>query len=279
MRFTRNEFDIMVNELLYTTPISYNMLCSIAEKTIRSSVAYWCCTDRYLRCSGYEDDIMQEIHLRLIQRTVSHFLLKNGINEPYNNDPEGFEDWMFTLAKNIKCDFSEKIRKRIFNTENLDDPIFENIPDDDTSDKYDNEERIERLKRALDVVLSSDLSVYKVLTWLAQFLFVLETGVTKIQSNVLILAAFEELTLYDMYNKLLMASRKIPWVVITNAQNDKILAALRKTRENGVSYGETKYKDFFMKHNGEISGKKSISDWANRMNDMVKRKTNENGAK
>ena len=27
-----------------------------------------------------------------------------------------------------------------------------------------------------------------------------------------------------------------------------------------------------MKHNGEISGKKSISDWVNRRNDMIKKK-------
>lgn len=32
MRFTRDEFDVMVNELLYKDPISFDMLCQIAEK-------------------------------------------------------------------------------------------------------------------------------------------------------------------------------------------------------------------------------------------------------
>ena len=30
-----------------------------------------------------------------------------------------------------------------------------------------------------------------------------------------------------------------------------------------------------MKQNGEVSGKKSVSDWMNRMNDMIRRKTEE----
>ena len=33
-----------------------------------------------------------------------------------------------------------------------------------------------------------------------------------------------------------------------------------------------------MKHNGEVSGKKSISDWMNRMNDMIKRRVETKGS-
>ena len=40
--FTKDEFDIMVNELLYKNPVSFDMLCQIAEKTLRSRVTQWC---------------------------------------------------------------------------------------------------------------------------------------------------------------------------------------------------------------------------------------------
>ena len=273
MRFTRAEFDIMVNELLYSTPISFGMLCRIAEKTLRPSVVIWCKTEDCLRDRGYEDDIMQEIHLRLIKTTVDYFLLRNGIREPFNDDPEGFEDWMFEVARNLKRDFANKVRNRDFKTVDVDDPTIGDIPSVDDGDEYQKEERIERLKRAFSTVLSSDVGVYKLLTWLAQFIFVLDRNVTKIKSNELIIAAFEEKTLYDMYDMLLSASEKIPWIVVTEEQNEKILCALRKKREDNVSYGETKYKSFFMKQNGAVSGKKSISDWVNRMNDMIKRKS------
>ena len=74
-----------------------------------------------------------------------------------------------------------------------------------------------------------------------------------------------------MYEIVLEASQKIPWIKITKEQDEKILSALRKTREDNVTYGESKYQSFFMKQNGKVSGKKSISDWVNRMNSMIKR--------
>ena len=276
MRFTRDEFNVMVNELLYKDPISFDMLCQIAEKTLRPSVVNWCKTEDCLRGRGYEDDIMQEIHLRLMKTTVDYFLLRDDIEGPYNDNPEGFEDWIFFVAKNIKRDFANKIRNRDFTTDDIDDPAIGEIPSSDYED--DTEENVDRLKQASSIVLSSDVGIYKVLTWLAQFIFILECDVSKIKSNELIITAFENKTLYDMYDMILTASNKIPWIVITREQNEKILEALRKRRNGNVSYGETKYKDFFMKHNGEVSGKKSISDWMNRMNDMIKRRVETKGS-
>lgn len=270
MRFTRDEFDVMVNELLYKDPISFDMLCQIAEKTLRPSVVNWCKTEDCLRGRRYEDDIMQEIHLRLMKTTIDYFLLRDDIEGPYNDNPEGFEDWIFFVAKNIKRDFANKIRNRDFTTDDIDDPAIGKIPSVDYED--DTEENVDRLKHAFSIVLSSDVGIYKVLTWMAQFIFILEYDISKIKSNELIITAFENKTLYDMYDMILTVSNKIPWIVITREQNEKILEALRKKRNGNVSYGETKYKDFFMKHNGEVSGKKSISDWMNRMNDMIKRR-------
>ena len=276
MRFTRDEFDVMVNELLYKDPISFDMLCQIAEKTLRPSVVNWCKTEDCLRGRGYEDDIMQEIHLRLMKTTVDYFLLRDDIEGPYNDNPEGFEYWIFFVAKNIKRDFANRIRNRDFTTDDIDDPAIGEIPSSDYED--DTEENVDRLKQAFSIVLSSDVGIYKVLTWLAQFIFILEYDVSKIKSNELIITAFENKTLYDMYDMISTASNKIPWIVITREQNEKILEALRKRRNGNVSYGETKYKDFFMKHNGEVSGKKSISDWMNRMNDMIKRRVETKGS-
>lgn len=270
MRFTKDEFNAMVNELLYKDPVSFDMLCQIAEKTLRPSVVNWCKIEECLRGRGYEDDIMQEIHLRLMKTVVDYFLLRDDIEGPYNDNPEGFEDWIFFVAKNIKRDFANKIRNRDFTTDDIDDPAIGEIPSSDYED--DAEEKVDRLKQAFSIVLSLDVGIYKVLTWLAQFIFILEYDVSKIKSNELIITAFENKTLYDMYDMILTASNKISWIVITREQNEKILEALRKRRKGNVSYGETKYKDFFMKHNGEISGKKSISDWMNRMNNMIKQK-------
>ena len=270
MRFTRDEFDVMVYELLNKEPISFDMLCQIIEKTLRPSVVNWCKNEACFRGREYENDIMQEIHLRLMKTTVDYFLLRDGVEGSYNDNPEGFEDWIFFVAKNIERDFANKIRNRDFTTEDIDNPTIGEIPSNDYED--DTEENIDRLKQAFSIVLSSNVGIYKVLTWIAQFIFILGLDVSKIKSNELIITAFANKTLCDMYKMILTASDKIPWIVITREQNEKILEALRKKRNGNVSYGETKYKEFFMKHNGEVSGKKSISDWMNRMNDMIKRR-------
>lgn len=269
MAFTKEEFDIMVDELLYRDPISFDMLCHIADKTLKATVSYWCNAEDCLRGRGFEGDIMQDIHLQLMKKTVDYFLLREGVDGAVNKDPEGFEDWMFTVAKNVKKAFANKVRSRDFKTERLDSPELEGVSNDGDQEA---QVRIERLKQALSVVLASDVSVYKVLTWLAQMIFMLDSDITKIESNQLIIEAFQDKTLYEMYDMLLSATGQIPWVVVTKKQDEKILAALQKPWDGKNTYGDTKYKAFFMKHNGEVSGKKSISDWVNRMNTIIKRK-------
>ena len=264
MRFTREEFDIMVNELLYKEPVSFEMLCKIAKKTLWSSVKSWCYIEEGLRGKRLEEDVMQDIYLRLIKKTVSGFLLRDDIAGPYNNDPEGFEDWMFTVARNLTHDNADKEKNNDINNGELD----ENIPlreDDDFSFVTD------RLQNALNIALSSRNSVYKILTWLAQYVFILQKNVMKIKSNDLIISAFENKTLFDMYEMILHASKQIPWLTLTDTQKEKILNDLRKECKNGVLYGETKYKDFFMMDKGAPSGKKSISDWTNRINKLIEK--------
>lgn len=271
MIFTQQEFDIMTDELLRCEPRKFDMLCHIAEKTLKSSVARWCRTEDCLRGRGYETDIMQEIQLRLIKTTVSRFLLRNGPGGPVNNDPEGFEDWLFVVARNQKRDFANKVRSVDFNTTGLDGSEAEEY----TEEMYDSDaaERMDRLSMAFSAVLDADVSVYKTLTWIAQFVFILNNDITKIKSNELIVTTFENKTLFEMYDMILTASQRIPFITITEKQHEKIMSALRKTPDGGVSYGETRYKEFFMKSNGKVSGKKSISDWVNRLNGMINKKT------
>ena len=268
MIFTQEEFQIMVDELLYQEPVSFDMLCHIAEKTLENKVKYWCSNDTALRNRGCEEDIMQEIYLRLIKTTVSGFLLKKSVNGVYNNDPEGFEDWLFRVARNIKKDFANRIRGRDIKTESLDELESQWLSE---RQQEELERRIERLGKAFDIVMAADASVYKVLSWLAQFLFILDRNITKIQSADEIIAAFEHTTLNEMYEKLRAVARRIPWVQITQSQDEKLRKALDKPWDGECTYGQVEFCMFFMKHNAQVAGKKSISDWSNRMNTLIRR--------
>jgi len=273
--FTVEEFNIMVDEVLCKNSEEsvFDMLAEIAEKTLRNSVYAWCMQDSRLRGRDYEGDIMQKIHLRLKKTVVDYFLLRDDIDGPYNNDPEGFRAWMFTVANNIKKDFAESVGKEDSRLINLED-CPPHIPAPESShDIEERDEHREILKKAFSIVLSSDVKVYKVLTWVAQFLFVASDYSTKIESSEVIVDAFQNKTLYDMYSIILDASSKIPWIVVTEEQNQRIVTALQKKYRGDVTYGQTKYSTFFMKNKGKVDGKKSISDWSNRINDIIRRKT------
>lgn len=261
--FTDEEFEIMISEMTDSAHPSSDMLCSIAEKTLRSKVRYWCSTDFVLRGRGMEDDIMQDIFIRLIKTTVTHFLVRKDRNGEVNRNPDEFKSWIFKVAERIKIDTANALRNRDYKARGFEDGEEEQIPDE----PYDDDEQSyqhETLAEAFKIVLESDARIYKILTWFAQSLFIIEFDVTKIQSNDAIITAFSEKTLFEMKDILLGFADKIDWIVIAPEQIEKINRALNAEFKNKL-IGEIKYKDFFMKK----GGKASISDWVNRMNRLI----------
>ena len=261
-QFTEQEFEKMISELTDESHPSFDTLCAIAEKTLRSRVRYWCATDSALAGKKLEDDIMQEIFLRLIKTTVTGFLFRKENNGEINNDPDGFKSFMFTVAERIKIDTANAERKRDSRTRGFIDGEEEKIPDEsgDGGDEY----RRERLAEAFNIVLESDAGVYKVLTWLAQSLFIIELDITKIRSNDAIISAFSEKTLFEMRDTVLEFAKKVDWITVSDEQIKRINKALNAAAGDKRT-GDIKYKDFFMKK----GGKATISDWVNRMNKMI----------
>ena len=262
---TAEEFQTMAEELLQRQPASFDTLYAIAERVLRPSLNRWCREDDTLRGRGCEEDIMQEIHIRLIKTTVTGFLLRNGVDGPVNDDPEGFEDWMFTVAHNVQRDYARRARLVAWRTTGLQEAQLSD--EENPYDTGEERQRQEKLAEAFSIVLEADVQIYKVLTWLDQCLFIIQLDVTKIRSNELILQSFENKTLYEMYDQLLQGAGQLSWLRITNGQKDHLQTALDAPYDDRHSYGHMKYSEFFMKK----GGKATISDWVNRMNNMIKR--------
>lgn len=267
--FSDEEFNCMVEELLCREPAAFDCLCSIACKTLSSSVRRWCRTDSALAGGDYEQDIMQEIYLRLIKTTVSSFLLRDGIDAPPNANPDGFSSWMFAVAKNIARDYSRRVRRSRFHTED-DDTALVTLADPQDAECERAGHVSEQLARAFSIVLNSDVQVYKVLTWLAQSLFLLRLDVTRIQSNEKILSEFSDRTLFGMRDIVVSMAETLPWLRLTAAQRDRIDAALYAPHHSGRLVGELTYKEFFMSK----GAKATVSDWVNRMDSLIKRESN-----
>lgn len=58
-----------------------------------------------LRGRGMEDEIMQDVFVRLLKITVTHFLSQKDINGESNIHPDKFQAWITTVAKkhHVRC--------------------------------------------------------------------------------------------------------------------------------------------------------------------------------
>ncbi len=262
-RFTDEEFETMVSELTDPAHSSFHMLCVIADKSLRSWVKHRCATDSALAGRGVEDDIMQDIFIRLIKTTLVSFLLKNDGNGETNRHPDKFKSWMFKVAERIVLDTRKALIRKDNRAHHFGGDEDWQFPDD--PGEPENELcRRETLAAAFAVVLDADVKVCKVLTWLAQSLFILKYDLTRIQSNAVVIAAFSEKTLFEMRDSLFACAADFDWLVITPAQQERIERALCAEYE-GKPIGEYRYREFFMKR----GGKASISDWVNRMDQLI----------
>ena len=264
MAFTVEEFNCMVNELLYLEEARFDMLVVIAERTLLPSIKKWCSTVPLLSCAEGYRDVMQDVHIKLIQKVIPRFLKKDGANGPVNNDPKGFKNWLFEVARNTFYDRVYEIN-RISNSSV--DPDGLDIVGETDVPTVDIIAREEELARAFDIVLDCNVSVYKTLTWIAEGVFMIRSESTAIEAKALIEKAFSQKTLYEMRDMIIAASDKVSWMKFTPSQKKRIDDALDAPFDEDRCYGEVQYSDFFMKK----GGKATISDWINRMNSYVKR--------
>lgn len=275
MVFTQEEFDIMVDELLGPNPTTYDMLCHISLKFLGPKVHHWCKTNGALRGRGLEDDILQDICLHLITVTVDKFFLKkNDLGEyAYPRDPATFGMWLKTVAMHKMLDYAKEVGGESNVTMQLREELFPGLAGIEFTDGSGADAL---LQEAFSIVLSSNAGVHKILTWLAQSVIVLNYNMTRIKARDKMLELFPKMTLADMYSVILLAASRITWLEITDEQHERIFMLLKKPWNEDLRYGEVSYESFFMRYKGEISPKKSISDWINRMDDEILRKLSGN---
>jgi hypothetical protein len=269
--FTREEFDIMIQEVLYQKPESYDMLCVITKKSVFSTIRDACYKIRCLRFRDLAEDILDDVYVKVMSNAVDGFLRKDGLDAPIQDDPEKFSGWVRTIARNTIIDYINTYSREDRRTAPLEDELGP-VGGWDPEKTEERQAHREQLEKAMRIVLDSDIGIYKVLTWLAMYTFMLVFDLTKIESNDQIIAAFEEKTLNEMYDTIRAAARWIPWLQVLEAYDEKIRAALQESFCEKQTYGETVYRDLFMKQNGVPSGKKSISDWENRIHTSIRKK-------
>lgn len=265
--FSGEEFDKMFQEIVGSEYICYDTLLYVSQRMLSASVRRWCYNDPALRGRQYEDDIMQEIQIRLIKNSVTGFFLRN--YEP-NYDPEGFKNWIFTVAINVKNDFAKKVRRIQFIEVKESDCGGEEYREEEL---LGSEESFERLNNAFKIVMESDSKIYKVLTWVAQLIIIVNSDVTKIESNDILIKQFDSMTLDSMLELIVEQATAVPWLRLEEEMISYVRSRLDEKSPDGRRMGDKLYSDFYMKK----GAKASISDWVNRMNNYVVKEEKHNG--
>lgn len=258
--FSVEEFKILQDELTGEVK-RHDMLIKLARKTLLGAVYNWCRQYPTLKGCGYEEDIMQNICLRLIKYCGYDFKFKTDDLEQNSRE---FKSWLFAVAINEFTDFKKKKDRIYFNEsemfENSSEPTHETV-----LTFIENE----RLLNAFETVITSSSKAYIIITWLAAMIFIATENIGRIQANKILFDRFTQMTLDEMYD---FVEKKLIKMMIIPPDSDIMKSLKNKLddKKNGQRTGNMKYGDFYMKKGG-IS---SISDWINRMNNYIDNEDN-----
>ncbi len=267
----KEKFNIMLQEVLFTVPARFDMLAEIIELIAKDKIAYWCATDQDLKNRGYEGDILQLLHLKVMKRVVVDFLMRKGDGQ-INNNPAGFIGWVTTLARTTKCDMADAVRGEDFGTSEMPEEISQHEEWDETILIEEPVDPIEQLKEAFRIVINANINIYKIISWLGVSVLMIAQEKTKIQATNILDSEYGRKTLSELFDVIVKVADEIEWLEFTSEEIKKIETALEQKNED-KTFGETPFEEFFMVNTKteEKNGKKSISDWNYRLNHIVKK--------
>lgn len=258
MRFTVDEFNIAICELFNEEPACFDTLCEISERELMPSIRGWCAADNALRGREVEADIMQDTLVRIIKYCITGFFLRGERTEP-NTDVNEFCRWIYTVARNVKRDYSNSYRERII----VDYSELEGRIGDEIGDDFVGEE----LASVFDVTFSLNMGVHKLLAWLAVSVVILNETDQRSVATEIVVDRLGNSTLDEMLEFLLSELRYYPALMPNENEVLGIRAMLDERDELGVRIGDRPFYTFFMAK----GGKYSVSDWLHKINQLIKR--------
>lgn len=257
---TRTEYEAIRADLIERQTPNFTRLCTAAEKVLRP----------YVTRKAYQlaDDIMQEIHLRLLKYAVTAFFLRSDIPEE-KKDAVLLTKWMYTVARNAintaTSDASRHPTESLTLTnedgEEFDVPVGN--PSRNDQPGYQLEQR-ESIREVISFILSGDSKPHIILSCLMVEMYTL-LGYDRIDAQHRYTEKFGGKTLDEVYRAFRRAMRSFSWLEISGGMLQSLEAKLDQP-EKGRRNGSCLLQDYAMKK-GLLN---SCSDWLNRMDARVR---------
>lgn len=261
MKFAEEVYQKAFADVMDKEKADFGRLCVLVDALVRPTVTAWCMTTPILAGRCCEDDIIQEIHLRVIKYSVGDFFFRG---DTPNRDSTQFRMWLFTVAKRAKISYIRKIAKD--QTSDL-EPIAEIIPADDKPfEEADREDFSLALTKAVSAVISLRVGVHKQLAWLAVNFILLNQDIKRSAATELVVRNFGDKTLDELLQFCLYQISCHPYIKISPEDKDRLISLLNQTK-GGVRVGDAVFRDFFTSKGENYS----ISDWICKINTTIRR--------
>ncbi len=249
----------------------YDNLVIFVHNLLHKKVKSWCYNDSFLRGGLHEEDVMQEIQLRIIKKCEDYFF--KPVDGKTEKTCDEFKAWCYRVAKNYFLTYCVKQKNRKEVELNLsikcDDDFISPDCDSDVDTCEDIDANRQELRKCFDIVLDLKSKPHIVLTWLSVSLYMLYANSSKIEATHVIAEKFSALTMNEMLRMIFVLSSRCDWLELSERQCRKQMEKLDTIdKDTGKKIGDMRYEEFYMNKGPE----KSISDWINRVNEQIKKK-------
>lgn len=251
----------LVNDICGIDYPKYDNLVIFVQDFLHNKVKSWCYNDSVLRGGLHDEDVMQEIQIRIIKKCENYFF--KPVDGKTDKTCEEFKAWCYRVAKNYFLTYCVRQKNKKEVELKLSLKIDNGV---ETSNTDDNRQDI---KKCFAIVMDLKSKPHIVLTWLSVSLLMVYADLSKIEATHVLAEKFSEMTLYEMFYIVVKIASRYNWLDINEEHWDKQMKKLENIDDDtGKKIGEMRYEEFYMNKGPE----KSISDWINRVNAQIKKK-------
>ncbi len=269
MPFDENKlYEDLVADICAREYPQYDNMVLFVHDFLNGTVKKWCSSSSFLSGASHDEDVMQEIQIKIIKTCEASFF--EPVDGKTKKTCEEFKAWCYVLAKRCFITYYNKQKKY----RDGEKGIISGAEKDDGSDPppYEGHEKRENdrehIRESFLAVLDLKSKPHIILTWLSVSLFIVGCDMSRIESTHLLAEKFSEITLFEMFNIVVNLSAGLNWLELDDEHFDMQREKLEVIhKETGMKKGDMKYSDFYMSKGPE----KSISDWVNKVNNQIKK--------
>ena len=266
MNIDNNQFEAIRKELLFDSPASFATTEKVVRDLIIPRVFSFCSSNPCL--FGQEEVLLQDVYVHVRKKLVTQFFEgERAKSESILREAKYFSGWIHTIADNELKKRYRKAQKDYVHRVDIGEEELEGLPGTDgQSDPVRGLLAKEELNETFNMVLATDFSPHKILTWMEYYMNIYEWWMSSIGSIDMICATHSRATIDELYYRVLQKVDKHSWFKAHPLLLEKMEKKLEEKDEVWGTYGNKPLSETF----GTRKPQSVISDWIYKINEAIR---------